>query len=95
MTKDEEIEFAAKVKNQIELIKSETKAFATKIVDLHLAFAGKNMPALVGEINKEENIKQAKERLTNEILEALGYDKFEAEITAALNEIKQNGRSKR
>ena len=54
---DEE-KFTAAVQDQIKLVKAETKIFASKIVDMHVDFAQKNAPELIGQVT---NLQQAKE----------------------------------
>ena len=81
---DEE-KFTAAVQDQIKLVKAETKIFASKIVDMHVDFAQKNAPELIGQVT---NLQQAKDELAEEILEALGYDDFETEVKEALKEHK-------
>ena len=78
----DEKEFTAAVKNQIEAVKTETKIFVDKIFDLHVNFAKKNAPELVGGTDCE--IQQAKAELVDEILECMGFDEFEEDVKRLL-----------
>ena len=82
----DEKEFTAAVENQIKLIKAEVKAFATKIVDLHVDFAQKNAPELMNTLARQ-NLQEQKDTLTEELEKLLGLSSYEKFLRGGLTQL--------
>lgn len=82
----DEKEFTAAVENQIKLIKAEVKAFANKIVDLHVDFAQKNAPELIN-TPVMQNLQEQRDDLTEELEKLLGLSSYEKVLRGALTQL--------